>query len=239
MKLTLYVDIDSFLDVRYGKLVQANPKLKDEVLFKFNQYCSRDHDNMWLLFPELSKEDWESQVVTKETLKLSRRTNVFNLIDDVLRSIDGSLAEDTTIDLLLNLGGWDFTEEEVEAFTVLTSARYEHRLTVRSVNLPLKDVTPTWLKANVNIAIMYNYNDWVDIHHGNLTNHEINSVTFYIPTLFNDKVEAERNFYAEIKKVSSHLDGDPLEIISDYVWDTYQINLYFVSNRFFSPIGLA
>lgn len=237
-KLTILLDIEALLDTRYGRLVQANPRLEPEILFKFSEYCSRDHDNFWLLFPEISESEYMAQIVTKETLKKSKRTNVFNVIDDVIRSMYGEVKDEKVeITILFNTGGFELTAKEVETFLVLISSRYEHQFKVKHVDKSLKQMTPKWLAANVNLCILYRFNDWVDTQVDLLEKEVVSNVVFYIPTLFHDKQEAERNFYTLLTE--SGIDGDPTELISDYIWENYRINLHFISNRFFSPISIA
>ena len=237
MSIILYLDVDTVIDVRYGKLCQINPKLADEVLFKFGQYCNRDHDDMWLMFPELTKEEWVNQPTTKESLMLGKRTNIFNLIDDVLRSMEGSLTTDIALELCINFKDYGLTTNEIEQFLVIISARYEHKFKVKAVTVPLKELTPSWLVKNTNIVIMYDFNGWVDLHSGKLGNQEVKGLTFYIPTLFRDKVAAERGFYEQLKHID--IEGEKLEVLSDYVWETYRMNIYFTSNKFYSPIALS
>lgn len=237
-KLTILLDIEALLDTRYGRLLQLNPKLEHEILFKFNEYCSRDHDNFWLLFPEITKEQYLAQEVTLDTIKLSRRTNVFNVIDDVVRSMYGEVRdEEVEITILFNSQDFGLSEDAVEAFLVNISARYEHQFKVKHVAKPLDQLTPKWLSSNANLCIMYRFNDWTDLQSKALEKDVPSNVVFYIPTLFHDKQEAERNFYATLAE--SGIEGDPAELISDYIWENYRINLHFISNRFFSPISLA
>ncbi|AFI55351.1 hypothetical protein TSMG0068 [Halocynthia phage JM-2012] len=236
-EIRILLDIETVLDVRYGKLIQHNPKLIPEILFKFNQYCSRDHDDFWLMFPEVDKDTFIVAETTVETLKLSKRTNVFNVIDDSLRSMSGSLTEDIKVNIILNTGKYELSDEATEAMLVLISARYEHNYKVTDVSILNKDLTPEVISGLADLVIMYDFNGWSESHISTVQEVDLSMVTFYIPTLFRDKKEAERGFYESIKNLP--IEGEPLEVLSDFIWETYRLNIYFISNKFFSPISLA
>ena len=237
MKLRIHLEIDALMDTRYGRLVQINENLKDEVLFKFGEYCNRDHDDMWRLFPMVSEKDWKDKVLDKECLKSSRRTNIFNLIDDVIRSsLNSPDTPDETI-ITLNTGRYDLTEAEIEMFKVIVSSRYDHSYVVESVSLPLDKLTPKYIKDNADLVIMYDFNEWTMIYKDSIPNGGVGSVPFYIPTIFLDKGKADREFFAKLK--SSGIKGSPFEIFSDLIWEQYHLNVSFIANKFFSPISIV
>lgn len=236
-EIAILLDIESVLDTRYGRLVRHNPKLADEVLFKFNEYCSRDHDNLWLLFPEITEEAYNEIPNDVETLKASKRTNIFNVVDDLLRSVKGSVPEDISVKLILNTTHYDLTEEALEAFLVLISARYEHNYKVTHVSLTQDKLTPNKLVELADVAIFYDINGWIELHHEEIPKVDLSKFAFYIPTLFMDKKEANRGFFEMVKRLPT--DDDPLTFLSDYIWEEYRLNIYFISNRFYSPISLA
>lgn len=236
-EIRILLDIEAVLDTRYGKLIELYPTLQPEILFKFNQYCGRDHDNFWLIFPEVDEGTFKASETTVETLKLSKRTNIFNVIDDALRSMMGSVTEDVTVAISLNTGKFQLSDSAIEAMCVLISARYEHKYTVKHISLTPDQLTPSKLSSITDLVIMYDFNTWSELHIDTVQDTDLSKVTFYIPTLFIDKKSAERGFYESVKKIP--IEGEPLEILSDFIWETYSMNIYFISNRFFSPISVA
>lgn len=241
MSLNIYLELDTLIDTRYGKLISIDEKYQDEVLFKFNSYCNRDHDDMWLLFPELDKDTWLNTNDTLETLKLGKRTNICNVIDDVIRAQMGELkvddANDLEITITLNTQHYDLTPKAEEVFKVLLSSRFEHRYTVNLVSMANCELTSSYLADNYQLVIKYDFNAWVEEHIKDKVDSKLSKVIFYIPTLFRDKQEADRGFFEQINGCG--VEGEPLEKLSDFIWEAYRLNVYFISTRFFSPLALG
>lgn len=236
-KLNILLDIEALLDTRYGRLIELDPVMEREILFKHHEYYGRDHDNFWLLFPQIEKEQYQNKEVTLDTIKLSRRTNICNALDSVIRSAIGHKDGDVETTIYFNTRDYALTEREVEAFLILISSRFEHTVKVKHVAKRLEELEPDYLNQEIDLVILYDFNQWSELNKDKVNGKNLERVGFYIPTLFIDKQQADRNFFADLK--SSEIEGDPIEIISEYVWDTYHISIYPISNRYFSPLTLT
>lgn len=234
MELNILLDIETVLDTRMGRLVELYPDIKDQLLFKFPQYCNRDHDNFWLLFPEVEKDTYLNAKVSEETLKLSPRTNIFNVIDDVLRSTQSDPNDPPVLRLHFCPMDFKLNKKAIEAFLVLISARFEHTIEVVHLDKTLETLTVTYLNDNMDLVILYDFNRWTDLHSEELKQTKLDKVVFYLPTLFTDKLDADKHFFDLMK--TSGVEGEPLEILTEYFRLHYQLNIHFIANKYFSPI---
>lgn len=235
-KLTIQLDLESILDVRYGTIVHNYPELKDNILFNFPQYCNRDHDNMWLIFPDIVEEDWVNVYTNRdeEVLKVSPRTSIFSIVDSIIRSAIGYGNLINSVVLKINGLGYNLTESEVDMFILLVSSRFEHKLKVEFINITHKDLTPEFMLSEFDVSILYDFNKWFKVHGGEVLDNPRPNLMVYSPLTLLDKKQADRELLSTFRDLK--LEGDPISSITDTL--NHFIGINFIDNRFFCPISI-
>lgn len=235
MKLRVNLDIDALIDVRYGWLINQNKLMADEILFNFQDYCNRDHDDFWLMFPQVTEEQCKSRKQYKlPDLKNGVRTNIFNLIDDAVRSSANFDNSDVELIITLNFKQYQLTEKEVEQFKVLVSARFEHQCVVDVMFRPYGKMTPDFVARNFDLNIYYDMAGWLSMYWDGILKQPIPRAVFYTPLRFPSKEDCERNFYRLMNEAK--LDSPAPEVISDAL--SPYIQVYFEQMSYFSPIAV-
>ena len=233
-QLRILLDIEALVDVRYGWLCNQDETMRDELLFNFNIYCNRNHDDFWLMFPQISEEDCANRGnYSLDDLKAGVRTNVFTLIDDAIRSSEHMDAETTVTTITLNTRHYPLSDNELEAFKVLVSARYEHNIEVNVIRVPVDKMIPKTLHANYDLVIQYDMSEWLGLFWDAVREERYPDLVFYTPFRFPNKVEGDRNFFRLMQQ--TELEGSYTEIISDAFSPFLQ--LYFDDIKYFSPIA--
>lgn len=239
-KLTIYLDMECLLDLRLGRLKEINPVMEYRVLENFNHYCGRLHDDFWLMFPEITKEDYKQHVSTKETLKLSKRTNIFVLIDRLIEcKVRNIHSADIDLTFYLNDLHYNLTEGEKERIGLLFSSRYEHLCKVKFVSKTPDKIKPQWLNCSVNVAIMYDLDSWLGLWMSTGSVTKVNRVCFYGPLRYPDAEAAEEGLLEHAKVIEKATDANAIESITGHIMETGGIELYLEDLRLFSAIAIG
>ena len=224
-RIRLFTEIDAVLDTRFGLLKKYYP----EVIANLSvaDYSSRLIDE----FEGVPYADFKKLYDARgdDALEFAILSNIHSIIATTLH---GAYADSINLPLtgkpqiILNL--WPYTFNELEREILLRNFRlnYGAYASVTLCNIPLAEITPGYLKENVDFIILYNANEWLGLQNKAFETKRIPDKKLICPALYQVRVPSPE----EIKAVSPS--NDPFEIIRKMVAPL--INLGFVDAEAFS-----
>ena len=161
--LNIYVDIDSLFDTRLALLYYLDHQVAERLATSGDYYC-RIIDSFEYIDSSLFKTLYRDR--NKTLLNLAAPTNILTLVKDyyVELSTNASMVgNNEPIKLYLNIHRYDLNISEQ---TILEDSlcAYIPGLSVKIIDLPDIDITPTWINANISVMFMYNGMGWLELH---------------------------------------------------------------------------
>ena len=184
-KSTLYIDLDALLDTRVATIASFGD---DKPLIAVQKgYYDRDVD----VFPDIDPEIYD--------LKYRQRHK--SILKDALITPMGGLVNEFTINTIMNISTtpfhyqpkvivnvypYELTDDEtvviIQSVVNLTKGNAD----VQSVNLSDEQLSPSYVKNNINLFIRYEYLNWFETHTLNLNFKKVTlpSVVMMVPKLY-------------------------------------------------------
>lgn len=226
MEFNIYADIASFFDFRYAAMVKHSKEMSYSVAELFKEYTSRDHDDLYLLFPNLPKK--LDTTPSKELLPYALITDVDDLIrQDILSYINRPDIEVKKVILTVDFQGIILTEKENELFKVLISSRFDHGIEVRLISQ--SHINLLKFNTRYDLAIVYDVNDRIvkPMVKPKLRLTHCNVQTPF--RLLSGTVEAGRRFIEAAKALP--YDNSPDELLKEQM--LAMMPLHFVEMKYF------
>jgi len=185
---TILVCLDTLLDTRLGAVSQVSQAAAAKLLEK--DYWGRmvdDFEGMsgGLITNEAYKEAWKNRDVV--TLQSSALTNMHNMLGTITRSLQCRQSrglEVESINVVINMFPYRLNIIEQETLVEALRPYVALETTVRTTYLEFEELTPSRLNAEFDAWVMYDFNEWLALHHTDLLNNRIPAFTMYIPQLF-------------------------------------------------------
>lgn len=185
---TILVCLDALLDTRLGAVSQVSQAAAAKLLE--TDYWGRmvdDFEGMsgGLITNEAYKEAWKNRDV--ETLQSSALTNMHNMLGTITRSLQSRMArglEVESVNVVINMYPYRLNIIEQEALVGALRPYVALETTVRTTYLEFEELTPMRLNAEFDAWVMYDFNEWLALHHADLLNNRIPAFTMYVPQLF-------------------------------------------------------
>jgi len=159
----LLVDLDSIFDTRLSVLYSISPDLAEQAIK--SGYLNRVSNK----YPDISVETFNERykVRTKADLKNALVTPIIKIISDfayttISNSISGPIKERPVI--ILNTYPYVLSEDEKKLFINLLFTITKTYAEIEIINFSPDDITPKYLKDNINLVVMYSGLDWLDLH---------------------------------------------------------------------------
>jgi hypothetical protein len=173
--------MDALFDTRLAVLYQSNPEGLAKVLPTYTKRTSDVFDG----YPDFAT-DYQNR--TKSILTDAYVTLVLRFIEEfVYIKVDMAISGPELIEpeIVINSYPYVLTDSEAETIIGAVVAATHERCSVRMVHMPLEDITPRFLKENVDILVMYEYLDWIDIHaaNGNWGKQTVMDVALIVPAI--------------------------------------------------------
>lgn len=190
---TFLIEFDSLFDTRLSTLaLLCNDEELAEILK--DNYHTRLIDS----FKNVNREKFLSlykkrdKNLIKDTLVTNAVFLIKNFIEDVaLDKLYSPVKKDSK--LIVNLFPYNFSKEEEDNLLVGLVHMVDSKCDVELINLPLDELTPHYIKNNVDKFMMYNYYEWIEIHvlNGNLKTLTCPEVEMIGPGLFFDDIPGD------------------------------------------------
>lgn len=181
----VYIELDALLDTRIGILHQHHPELAVSVL-RSGKYPKRLIDR----FGSISAKEFDALYATRdiETLKHSILTNVPFFLQRLIKDcvVHASLTKvDQHLHYVVNTYPYNFDNDELK--DTLISCLSFHMLDaveISVVHLSPQELTPTYIKSNFDIMLMYRFQDWLYMHREEFKLVRCPGVTVVAPAIF-------------------------------------------------------
>lgn len=208
----IYVDYDCILDTRLGTLITVSSEFGFEVSNQENYYLrttdSFKTDKHGILSKEIFnrvKEGLSTEIIVNSP---SSRLSVF-LVDLVSHYLDASRENDTqTLEIHVNFNGSGLDGDTCNKVAYAFQKKIENFAVCRAINIPITNITPSYLRDGYVCAVMYNPSDWLNKQTENLKKTKLTGFKLYTPkinhlrdptdeekkTLENQKIDLYRNY---------------------------------------------
>ena len=186
----IYVSLDELVDTRLGLISIHKPDIATLLVKEGSDvYFKRMHDKVLWETLGLTKEEyhtlWNNRDV--EVLRNSVVTHIPNVINEIIRLYRSSGEhglDDIQIYLDVNMHPYRLSTEEQTELEAVLFEMIPILEGISFINVPRKELTHSFIKNKYNYVIMYDFNEWMEIHGPSLKNQLINQVQFFAPRIF-------------------------------------------------------
>lgn len=160
----IMVMMDALLDTRMGTLLSLGEQYMTAAIAD-NVYYAREEDK----FPGIDINTFKTAYSKRDidTLKNSGVTQVIALLEEYTSRIHNqNLVTPFHFipSVILNTYPYKLSNAEIETFKKLLVRYTNEKAKVDVVYMSYEDLTPTYVKQNLTIMIMYDYYQWLEIH---------------------------------------------------------------------------
>jgi len=215
----IYISLDALLDTRLGTLAKmGGTELVMQVLSA--NYHSRESDK----FPGVNMDLFQALYANRDvhTLALSTITEVVGL----LREIVASLMKQAVVRpfhegvrIVLNTYPYQLTEEDQKQVMTMLAVKMsgfsqvEIPFKLETVFLSDSELTPQYCKSNFSAMLMYDYENWLQLHQEMLLRQPMPEVTLYAPAMYHVQVPTEE----QVREMKAQFSWTPFEAIEKAV----------------------
>lgn len=237
-----YVDLDVLFDTRHAVL-SAMDEIKADDLF-MQGYHRRERDE----FPGFDIQEFRKRYKERDKFLLAtaKPTGVLmNLSTTINHYASKSLIDGSpgTVTLFVNIYPYVLNDEEINDVVLCIKHLTLNQAGVRVINKNPLEITPAWLKDNVNIFYLYHWNQWLNHQIHNLVKLRLDDTLIVTPRLAELTQEEGRLQVEKIKEefkddtdTSKYLEvekgRDHYEMISE--WTRMFVGIEFHEVRDFS-----
>lgn len=182
----VYVELDALLDTRLATLARMGEDVASKVLE--SGYLTRKSDDF--SFAGVDKETYRTLYETRDenTLALSTVTNAIQL----LKRLTSLLTEQAIVrpfhdggKIVVNTFPYsDLTSEERDTLGKAIAAWTRNSAPIELVHIHPKDLTPQHCKNSYSAMIVYEYEDWLNMHTAAFEQCLLSDVTMFAPAIY-------------------------------------------------------
>ena len=187
-----YTDMDSLYDTRLATLDLLDTSLAKTALK--NDYLNRDEDR----FPHVDKSLFKSLYETRDLEVLERAipTKAIDIIREFIKialkqNIDTPVVGN--VEIYVNVWPYKVSKDVATGMCKALFHAFGSQVNIHMLNLSPEKVTPAFFAENIAVALMYDYDIWLEIHakNDNLRKRQIPSVTLHGPKLYKQNKPSE------------------------------------------------
>jgi hypothetical protein len=194
MNQDILISLDALLDTRLATLFRMNPKQAETILF--NGYRNRESDQWSAFSSEIDQAAYQEAYKKRDidTLKAARPTSIAPVINQITNTlgkaaIQAPMIERIKVDVNVYPYRMDDALKEMIAGAVNEWVSVDTIVSV--VDMPPSDITPMYLDRHYAAMILYDFDEWLGLHHEQLMECPIPTVTVIAPALYLDKKPTE------------------------------------------------
>lgn len=164
---TLMVMMDTLLDTRMGTLLSLGSDVLNHVV-ETSDYYTRVEDKFPEVDPQTFKTIYNNR--NKDILKKSGVTQIVMMIEEYVNKMQNQNLVSPFHQIpkvVLNTYPYQLTESEIDNFKRLLVRYTNKQALVDVVHLSYESLTPSYVKKNLSMLIMYDYHQWLEIHAAN------------------------------------------------------------------------
>jgi hypothetical protein len=194
----LYIELDVLLDTRLGTIARFyGVDVAEKVLL--NKYHKRKFDN----FPDVERDTFLEQYRQRDVMTLahSKITNAIKLLQRLISALREQAINTPyhkQVKVVVNCYPYSLSDLELDAIGKALRVWTHDLAPVELVCIPPKDLTPEHCKSEYLLMLVYEYEDWLNLHSEAFKTTRLPEVTMYAPAIyFNQEPSAE-----ELEKIS-------------------------------------
>ena len=182
----VFVGLDCLLDTRLAALGRHAPEITTQLLIS-GAYHKRRHNVFSVLDDRIDDAEVEKihSTYSVDLLKESMATGVVPLLGNMVlryKKMENKIKEDTNVLIDINMWPYKLDVASREAITdVVGHLTLAKRVT--SKYIAVDKMTPGYL-SQYHTVVWYEFNEWLNIHHGEFKSKIMAEVEFYCPEIF-------------------------------------------------------
>lgn len=199
-RVRVFTELDAILDTRYGLLRKHYPKVVEQM--PLQAYTHRLIDE----FPGVPYHEFKQRYDARgdDALEHAVVTNAAVIIRNVVQgayrdSIDLPITGKPIV--TVNLHPYKFTESEREILLTNLRVNYGPYADVSLVDLALSEITPMYLRGNIQYMVLYNMSEWLGHHNGALEKTRVPGRPIMCPALFQGQIRTVEEMTIEGQSV--------------------------------------
>lgn len=211
----VYVELDAYLDTRLSALAMISPASALECKGD-PRYFDRDIDDFEAICG-VTREAYRNAYSKRdeEFLKISTITEIPFILNDLVLKLEKEAIDTPFLSRVIvevNVYPYTLDAEVRDAIALAVMARAGIETEVRCVSIPLKQLTPTFIKGRYSGMILYNFHDWMKHHLAEFDKVKMPRVSVLAPALWHDVVPSPDAFTSE--GISPHITGFQLSEVA-------------------------
>lgn len=189
MNRRLYVDLDSLLDTRLSVVSGIDSQAAVTVALDTG-YWHREHTDWEALSKKAITNDqfkaaWDQR--NTETLANSVVTAIPTVLQQILFDYHKNLSSGAVTDdvsLEVNLAPYDLNTDERDGLEEIIRELLFDDLSITFCYRPLTELTPEVIYQRYSAMVMFEFHNWIRLHHELLMQRPCKEVSFIVPRLF-------------------------------------------------------
>lgn len=180
-----YTDMDSLYDTRLATLDLLDSSIAKMALK--DDYLNREED----VFPYVDKQIFKSLYETRdlEVLERAMPTKAIEIIREFIRialkqNIDSPVVG--AVEVYVNVYPYKVEKSVATEMCKALFHAFGSQVSIHMLNLSPEKVTPGFFADNISVAMMYDYDEWLEVHakNDNLRKRQIPNVTLHGPKIY-------------------------------------------------------
>lgn len=226
----IYVTLDVLLDTRMGTLARMGKELAANVLEQ--GYHTRQDDN----FPGVDIQQYKQMYAERDVTTLAHSTVTDGI--KLVKHLVGVLTEQAIkrpyhdgVKIVVNIYPYKLTGEEKEQIGRAIAAWINGLAPVELVEIQPKDLTPKHCKSSYAMMIVYDYEEWMNLHAEAFEQTRLPEVTMFVPAIYFSKTPTAEEL-DQIRKEAAH----PMRAIEMLASPLIELTL--IDVKFFSVLSM-
>lgn len=224
---SIYVPLDVLLDTRLGTLARIDDAAAAKVI-ESGTYQTRQND----VFEGFDKAVFDQMYKDRdvETLKKSIVTDAIQF----LRQLVAALTEQAIVrpfhegaKIVVNYYPYTLSQEEIEQLGRAVSAWMQGMAPVELVSISTKDLTPRHCKDTYSLMMVYEHEEWMNLHAEAFVHTRLPEVTMYVPALYFVHTPSAEELEKTVKEAAHPMRA--LELLASPIIDLKVIDVKFFS----------
>jgi len=181
-QVDIYLSLDELLDTRAGTLDRMDPAIAEKVID--DKYHTRTSD----FFAGIDRHDFKKLYAARDgdTLSHSCMTEMYRLLQHLSESVVNQLDQRPyykSCKIVVNCWPYQIAPDVLEDIHKAIYLNVGNNLPIELVNWPLSELTPSRCKKEFGVLIMYNPQDWLNMHMKELERAPIPEVLLLTPKI--------------------------------------------------------
>lgn len=234
----IMIDLDSLFDTRLALLFLDDIETMDIKGFKTvmqTGYPQRQSDDWIIENSGISKARWDELWETRGTsklLSLTKQTLIVKAILDYINDMVNEQVKPTKGDeyqIVINTYPYVLDEETANYLTQALEDQLVIVTNIKTTYMPLEQLTPQYVKDNLDSLWLYDYTKWLDIHLPSLTENPKPTIQLICPKLIK---AIPKDVVPDEVEVRILKEFDPFEVINGML--SLFVSIQFVPVAFYS-----